>query len=187
MRVATGLMLGLVLLAAGAARAEMTEADEAGMRAFAACVEAAGGDEGACLGKLGRYAWYPKDGAVCETVGARVHKAISDGAQAEWQDLFFNERCARVGLPHDREAAKAGDRLDPDREYGKCMDEIKKPFECDRTLGRHSHHPWADGECEISRQLESVYDELGWTPAWQDLFSGERCRRLGMPYFEPEP
>ena len=180
-------MLCLGLLAAGAARAEMTEADEAGMRAFAACLDETGNDEDACLEKLGRYAWYPRKDADCEPITVRVRTALSGGSQAEHKYLFFNERCARLEMPHDREAAKNGDTLEPGNVWIACVREEKNPRDCERIVGLQYWQPSNEGACEVHRHTSSVFYELGWLPQWDEPFITERCRRLGQSHFIPPP
>ena len=180
------MMLGLGLLAAGAARAEMTEADKEGMHVFAACLDENGGDENNCLEKLGRYAWYPRDDATCEAVGARVNEAISGGGHAELRDLFFNERCARLGLPHDTEAAKDKNSPNLGLAYDACLDETHNPLVCDDRLGRHKYYPVVPGMCSAQGKMMFEVYKASWQPLWSSFFENERCRRLGEPYFEPK-
>ena len=186
MRVAVGFVLGLALLAAGAARAEMTGADEAGMRAFTACVEEAGGDEDVCVDKLGLYAWFPLRDTACETVGARVEKVIELDGQPKWRDLFRNERCARLGLPHGAGAAKAGVRWNQLDRYAQCSELEIDWRDCKEELGRHAWHPYDENDC-LTRGLE--YQKKNKNPnhpyIWFMLFETERCRRLGFAYFKP--
>ncbi len=188
MRVATGLMLGLVLLAAGAARAEMTPADEASMRTFAACLDENGGDEDACVGKLSLYAWYPVDDKVCDTIGVRVEKVIELGGQPKWRDLFRNERCARLGLPHGAGAARAGTRWDQQEPYAQCSELEIDWRDCKEELGRHAWHPYDENDCLRTlrglRKQEQIMDPNR-PYIWFMLFHTERCRRLGFAYFEP--
>lgn len=194
-RVATGLMLGLVLLAAGAARAEVTPADEAGMRAFAECLEKTGNDEAACLKELGYYGWYPND-TDCEAVATLVHKAISDGVQTEWRDLFFNERCARLGLPHDREAAAAGDTnletSEPSPEgtiSRKIFVDCKggKHWKNDVCFGTVGRYRWYDEDiyCATNRDVVKIAAENHEIQSWKLLFKNERCHRRGVWHYEP--
>ena len=150
-------LFAAVLLAAtmaGApARAEMTEADKAEMRTFAECLDEAGDDEAGCIEKLGRLAWYPRDDAACEAVATRIRSALSEGGQAEHKDLFFNERCTRLEMPHHREAAKAGDAIESTSPYRTCMNDTGNAFQCEKTVARHSAHPLSNNECKKGKHF----------------------------------
>ena len=183
------LCAAVVMLAASAsplsANAEFSEADKAGKNAFMSCLGEAGESEDTCLVKLGRYAWYPRDDATCEAVGARVHAAITDVNQAEWRDLFFNERCARLGLSNDMEATLAGNRETPDRDYAQCVEEIQSPSICAERLGRHRQYPTKPDFCYFNRDMiELTLKREKLSLSWKELFENERCQRLQMPYFE---
>lgn len=174
-------ILFVAMAMAPSTRAEMTEADRAGQRTFAACLGEAGGDEETCLEKLGRFAWYPRDEVACENIAARVDAAISGGNQAEYKDLYFNERCARLGMAHDRDAAKDGDSYDPNSPYIQCIKGPTPTDDCaDKLLGRHRVVPTWERFCEGSYNLYIQAIDMEWKPLWKILFSIERCQRLGQ-------
>ncbi len=194
------MLLAALLAVANAmpAGAEMTETDEAGRRAFAACLDGAGNDEEACLKELGYYAWYPRDAAACEAVGALVRLAIDNGGQAEWRDLFLNERCARIGMPHDRGAAAAGD-TDPDTLESSPEGAISRKIFVDCLDGKHwndepcfekvGRHRWYDEDiyCAITRDIVEIGAEKRKIQSWKLLFENERCHRRGVWHYERAP
>ena len=191
----TAILLAAALAAVAPARADMTEVDKAGQRAFAACLDETGGEE-ACTDKLGRYAWYPHDNAVCEVVATFVHKIITDGAQVEWHDLFFNERCARLHLPHDREAAAAGD-TDPQTLKSSPEGKASRQIFVDCLDGKHwndeacyekvGRHRWYDEEiyCGLTGNIVKLSAKNREIQSWKLLFMNERCHRMGVWHYEP--
>ena len=181
-------LVATALVGTGSARAEMTGADEAGMRAFAACLDETGNDEDACTEKLGRYAWYPHGGATCETVGARVERVIDLEGQVKWRDLFMNERCARLDLPHNQTAAVAEITRIGKVPYFLCGpdDGFAGSSSCGNELSRHFWHPWNNSSCRITMHaLMKDVEGISYS-SWDSLFKTERCHRLGMDYFQPE-
>ena len=188
-----GLCFAAALLAAvsagtGPARAEMTEADEAGMQAFTACLDEAGNDEDACIKKLGRYGWYPRDEEGCITIGARVEKVLEIGGIPKYSDLFKNERCARLGLPHGQKAAAAGIMGIGNERYTGCgLESISADYPgCESEAGQHLWYPRKKRDClfpriALEKDVGAVY-----FMQWFSLFETERCHRLGKEYFRQE-
>jgi hypothetical protein len=182
-------LFATVLLLAGAAisvpaHAEMTEADKQGMRAFTACLDEPGGDEAGCIEELGRYAWYPRDDATCKAVGARVDRIIGLGGDPVWRDLFQNERCARLGMPH----GAAGLPIQPGSEaagvFTACEDKWGWGI-CVEMFGRHEYFEVdSKDSCKSSTYLFNKPNadiEIKW---WRRLLKNERCWRLGEAYFD---
>lgn len=185
------------------ASAEMTEADKAGMQTFAACLDKTGGDEAGCIKVLGRYAWYPRDDAVCAAVAARVGETlavlVNDGDQAkpqprlpsdtlEMKNLFFNERCARLDLPHNSEAAKDPNEPGLRQEYNACLAEAgASQGSCNERMGVHRFYPADNEDCEFNLSTIAQNVSMGLRSFWERLFDNERCRRLGLVYAEPKP
>lgn len=180
---ATALLAAIVT--ATPARAEMTEADREGARVFASCLDETGDNEDACSEKLGRYAWYPHDSATCEAVGTRVDNIIGLGGNPVWRDLFQNERCARLGMPH----GIAGLPSPPDSPTGRKLNACEKKWSwdpCVELLGRHEMFDVdaKDGSCgRIAYNLNKPNAdlEIKW---WRRWFRNERCWRLGGAYFD---
>lgn len=178
-----------VLLLANAALAtpahtEMTEADKEGMRAFAACLDENGGDEEDCVGKLGRYAWYPRDDAACEAVASRIDEILDVGGDPIWKDVFQNERCARLELFFSTKAL-------PDKQTGEsglqtidCRN-AKPASLCYNMHGRHLWNPiGATLLCEMVASGLMKYPALIPTKWWDSWFRNERCQRLDLSYFD---
>jgi len=181
-------LFALAALIALPAQAEMTEADRVGMRAFAACVAEDDGSVATCIARLSLYAWYPRDHDNCSKIGAGVDKIIALDGQPKWINLFRNERCARLGMPHGAVAARAGGRWDPNEGYAQCSEFGPGGISCEDEIGRHAWHPYDEGDCpgsglEAQREHRS---RVGGQYIWRMLFETERCRRLGLPYLTPE-
>lgn len=186
--VAGCLIAALLALAPFQARAQATETDP-----FLVCPDADGGEGDDCLAPLPVwYAWIPND-AECRQVGAKVDAIVQAGGQAKWTDLFRNERCARLDLPHGLIAATSGNKVVlaapadptvPDNPYARCT--YYFGTECDEELGRHSYYPSTVDVCEHYRDsLSKAF--LGDHPMFIDYsFQNERCARLGLPHFETE-
>ena len=171
------------------APAEMTEDDRAGQRTFAACLDENGGDEAVCVEKLSLYAWYPANDKTCAMIGARVERVISLDGQPKWSDLFRNERCARLGMPHGEWAARAGARWDPEERYARCDEFDSYNVSCIEVFGQHAWHPYKEKICQstVRGLTKQVHKRKAGKPYFRDmLFETERCRRLGLPYFTLE-
>ncbi len=163
---------------------------------FAQCINQ-GTEPLQCLDKLGDpYSWNPTETA-CRFVGEKVEAIIAAGGDAKWRDLFYNERCVRLGLPHSRTAAEPGDNIHPHARDSQCMREIMDASNCWDILGRHSKYPkLGQFACEYEiRALRTRRDALAplfrprsWRMSdsmlWPDAFTNERCWRLGLPHFE---
>jgi len=183
------ILLALAALIALPAQAEMTEADREGMRAFAACLAETERDEAACVEKLSLYAWYPANDKTCAMIGARVERVISLDGQPKWSDLFRNERCARLGMPHGEWAARAGARWDPEERYARCDEFDSYNVSCIEVFGQHAWHPYKEKICQstVRGLTKQVHKRKAGKPYFRDmLFETERCRRLGLPYFKLE-
>ena len=57
-------------------------------------------DQDACLELLGRNSWYPEKVDQCYAVRDILRFAVEQGWELSWKILFFNERCARLEMPH---------------------------------------------------------------------------------------
>lgn len=145
---------------------------------FTACVKAAGGGETTCMEKLGRPAWYPADERACAAIGARIETVLRLDGLPKWQDLFKNERCARLGLPGSETAAADGARRQVSSRWESCFTDKSRPYFCAEQLGRHVWHPVNGDHCS---------DMTGWIARdrrdgdpipWDYLFYNERCWRL---------
>lgn len=197
-------MVGLVLLGAAAARADLAYREDLMRKGYFVCLARAG-DEDLCLNRFGRLMWYPRDAEECEGVGARVDKVISLGGEPKWRDLFKNERCARRGLPHSVEAVNAGERAGPDGPYAKCDQGFANRYYCDEEFGGYLWYPHGDGNksCHISTQFVGLQMEHFWSrpppelhtgpdwarrkpPIWRSMFRNERCWRLGQKFHAPK-
>lgn len=182
----------VLLIAAAAivpsARSEMTAADEDEMRTFITCLEQTVNNEERCLRKLGYQSWYPYGDAACESVVARIYAVLAANNQAEWESLFRNERCARLGLTHDTAAAKAGSITNVEEieniksmPYVSCEKETKDQEICLDRVGRHTWYPM-QYSCHM---LDDILEGDPQLYSWKLLFFNERCWRLGLPYIRP--
>lgn len=153
---------------------------------FPACMTETGGDGKTCLARQGGwYDWAPS-AAACRFVGEKVDAIIAAGGDAKWADLFRNERCARLGLPHGPVAAAAGASFLPDHPHTRCRLRTGLNFLCDEPFGRHGFAPVSEVSCSVQYFIAKRYraGELPYSP--DDAFQNERCWRLGLPHFEPE-
>lgn len=145
-----------------------------------------GVNETACLARLGeQFDWRPTE-AACRFLSAKTEAIIEAGGDVRYRDLFYNERCARLGLPHGLTAA-AGVAVDPDSLYRKCRswETDIHPLECNEELGQHFSHS-TEGGCHLSR-ISVDDDRKNKEPStWYSLFGNERCWRLGLPHYETE-
>ena len=199
----TAALLAAAVADAGQAHAELTEADKVGQRAFIACLDENGNNEDDCFDILDRYAWYPRDASVCESVAARLKISLaawddaggqpkpepfSDAMKSHSRDLFFNERCARRGLPHNIEAARDPDTPGLRSEYNACLAETGASIgSCNEQLGEHRYYPTNDGDCAFNLSTITRDIGAGWHSLWSTLFDNERCRRLGLTFALPIP
>ncbi len=181
-------LLAVFVVGAGIARAEMTEADKEGMQIFAACLDEAGNDEDSCLEKLGRYAWYPREEAVCEIIGARVEEVLELGGAPKYRDLFMNERCARLDLPHGKTAAAAGATRIGNENYAICGVEgsSSRLPQCADVVVRHLWYPVSSVYCKSTVMRLRSGERSPIYAYWSLLFETERCRRLGGTYYKPD-
>lgn len=170
------------------AHAEITEADKEGMRAFTACLDEADGGESVCIETLGRHAWYPRDDATCEAISGRVETVIELDGVPKYRDMFMNERCARLDLPHNRTAAAAGIARIGDKPYYICGETVfvDVPY-CDTGAGRYLWHPGGKRR-NCRTPMRALEEDLAGVRYmnWSILFKTERCHRLGEEYFQPE-
>ena len=169
---------------APSARAEMTETDKEGMRAFAACLDETGDDENGCIKKLGRFAWYPRDDAACEAVASRVDKILTVDGDPIWSDIFQNERCARLGSIFSTKVL-------PDKNTGESglqTINCRKAKPASRCYNMHGRHLWnpagATLLCEMVASGLKKYSASILTKWWDSWFRNERCRRLDLSYFD---
>ena len=176
-------LFAAALLAATPAYAEMTEADKAGMQAFAACLDEADSDEEDCIEKLGRFAWYPRDDAVCAAVGARVERVIKLDGLPKWRHMYMNERCVRMGLPHGATGAVSGGHVDRDNPLARCVNAVPWKNFCLERYGRQDQYPVRDDVCPRITSGLARQKHDGEKHAWSMLFYNERCRRLGMNHY----
>lgn len=159
---------------------DRADLDSARRANFLACLKENSEDEQACLEKMGIHAWYPSDEKDCVAVATRIDKVFAAQGLPRWPDLFRNERCARLGMPHHEEAAAAGTIEFEDRSYAKCYNIDYMAYTCDDIHGRHRRFRDSEKECRAIGDLAFDY------PAWELVFENERCWRLGMPHRESE-
>lgn len=164
-----------------AAQPAAAQTSDAAPDPFTRCV-AQGVGEPACLARLGeQFDWHPTE-AACRFLDGKTEAIITAGGDVRWRDLFYNERCARHGLPYGETAAKAGDAINPEHPYLQCTKTLFSA-ECDEEFGQHSKHP-RKGWCYMGRndlRDDRKGNELS---IWYTLFENERCWRLGLPYYE---
>lgn len=158
---------------------DSADLDSARQANFLACLDGNGGDEQACLEKMGLLAWYPRDETECVAVAERIDAVFAVGGLPRWPALFRNERCARLEMPHHEEAAVAGTPEFDDRPYVDCYKTDYMVYTCDDILGRHRRFRGSDRECK------AIGDWAFKSLLWETLFENERCWRLGMPHREP--
>lgn len=158
----------------------------AGDDPFPACMAETGGDGAACLARQGGWYDWAASKTACRFVGERVDAVIAAGGDAKWADLFRNERCARLGLPHGPVAAAAGDRVVPDHPYVQCVTlKAGRSVYCDDSMGRHAYYPYKKASCEHFRDtLPELHQKPRRPYSPSASFENERCWRLGLPHFE---
>jgi len=147
---------------------------------FLICLEETGGEENICLEKLGLFAWYPGDEAECAEIAERIDAVFAVEGLPRWPALFRNERCARLGMPHNNEAAAAGTAEFDDRSYVDCYNIDYMVYTCDDLYGRHKRFRGSDKECRAIGNMAAKH------LLWEMVFENERCWRLGMPHGEPD-
>jgi len=152
-----------------------------------------------CLTRLGGlYNWNPTE-AACRFVSYKTDAIIDAGGDAKWRDLFYNERCARLGLPHSLTAAEPGAQLIYNAPYWRCMNDIGNAGNCWDILGRHYDYPsLRTSPCDheiltLRRGFDVRPLQPTSTPAvfptsrlWFYAFGNERCWRLGLPHYEAD-
>lgn len=155
---------------------------------FLACLEETGSDEQACLNKLGPAAWMPEDETVCEAVASRIGAIIEAGGLARYPDLFRNERCARLGRPHNQLAAATGSPYSIDRTFVECYNRNPNGIlmDCSDIVGTHKWYPVTDKECPALTRMIAKYETDPLDRSWDILFHNERCRRLRRDYYRFE-
>lgn len=150
---------------------------------FTRCVEQGAG-ETACLARLGeQFDWRPTE-AACRFLEAKTEAIIEAGGDVRYRDLFYNERCVRLGFPYGETAAKAGVKVTPDSPFEQCRrKENTLLTDCSEELGQHAQTEW-ESVCYFSRnelREDRTTNELS---SWLYLFDNERCWRLGLPHHE---
>ena len=150
---------------------------------FPACMDETG-DGKACLERQGGWYDWAASEAACQFVGDKVDAIIAAGGDAKWADLFRNERCARLGLPHGPVAAAAGVRFDPDHPYRRCL-VLLTDNDCFEILGRHSFMPYTENS-RLENRIAEDYRAGEWPDEPKDSFKNERRWRIGFPHFEPD-
>jgi len=55
---------------------------------------------GECFTRHGRYSWHPVQPADCTQIKSALEETAKRKTQLNWQNLFMNERCHRLGLDH---------------------------------------------------------------------------------------
>lgn len=152
-------------------------------KSFLACLKERSNDENICLEKLGYQAWYPREEPDCMAVAERIDAVLAVGGLPRWPDLFRNERCARLSMPHHEDAAAAGDRSYVDSLYLSCYNADYNHLVCGDIHGRHKRYPRNADDCDAIGSMLSR--GLGVTQ-WETIFENERCWRLGLPHFKPD-
>lgn len=134
-----------------------------------------------------RFYWRA-DPVGCQAVGAKVDAIIQAGGDARFRDLYYNERCARLGMPHSGTAAIDEEGYNPNHPFTECL--ARPGFidsYCFEELGRHMLHPRGAGSCGVQRRSTIQLVEEGKLPIlWEWLFENERCWRLGMQRYDGE-
>lgn len=147
------------------------------------CPGTDGGVGDACLAPLSVWnGWTPTE-PVCRSVGKKVDAIIEAGGEVKWADLFRNERCARLGLPHGV-AAMADVLADENSPFVKCVTRNSFDNRCMDELDRHSFLPPEIKLCSMYRDTlsETSPDE---EPLLQYPYKNERCWRRGFTHYEP--
>lgn len=174
---------------------ELVLREESLRELYTGCL-ATNGTENYCVRLLGPMAWYPRDAAKCEGIGARVDKVIELGGEPKYQDLYKNERCARLALPHSADAANIGESVGPDGPYAAC--ETTPPYNesdfCTDELGEYRYFPHKERYCPVSKSGVKKFFGRYWkiplekrpAPEWIWFFRNERCWRLDKEFHQPE-
>lgn len=167
----------------------------AGANPFQACMTETDNDYRTCLARQGDWANWSASEAACRFIGIRVDAIVVAGGQAKWMNLFYNERCARLGLPHGPVAAAAGDKVTGgtwvvfDHPYSKCVYlDAGDRTDCNDSMGRHAYYPVRMAVCEGLRGylLRDHQEQKQSREMLSNPFENERCWRLGYPHFEPD-
>ena len=181
----TGCALFLICaLAAG--RPIQAQTATAEQDAFQQCVVNGSGSGTTCLSRLGeKYAWRPTETA-CRFVAGKVGAIIEAGGQVKWIELFYNERCARLGFPNDATAAAAGAKVDFESPFVQCAGNKKyeSHFDCYDLLGRHSVYPRAEIYCAMNADWIRGNRAGEYGLSYYTLFRHERCWRLGLSHYK---
>ncbi len=90
------LLVALLVVLAGSVAQSPSYANT--QNEYVSCMDETDDQEG-CLQRLGRHSWQPKE-ASCFRTQIALQLAYEHGLKLSWRFLFFNERCARSGLPH---------------------------------------------------------------------------------------
>jgi hypothetical protein len=182
-------LLGCCVLISNAAHA-----DERTKNPFVQCIaQQATNNESACLDKLGRIEWHPiKSPDSCISVGQNLKLADQNKIPLPWEALFKNERCRRLGEPFykrahqpDSNAASADERAA--NPYVQCVEQqvINDVSACLEKVGRIEWYPFKSPDsCANSMQILRLADRRNWKMSWAVLFDNERCRRLGVLFYQ---
>ena len=155
---------------------------------FQQCLADGSSSETECLSRLGETIdWRPTQ-AACRFVEGKTGAIIEAGGQVRWIELFYNERCARRGLPHDATAAAAGAKVDFESPFVQCAGDEKysHPIQCYELLGRHSFHPRWKSFCVVTAGWIRRFRSGEYPLSLASLFEHERCWRLGLPRYEAD-
>lgn len=150
---------------------------------FVTCLDENGGDEQVCIEKMGVHAWYPRDKTECAAGVRRIDAVLAVKGLPRWPDLFRNERCARLGMPHHEDSVATSVKGYGDRSYLDCYNVDYNHVACDDIHGRHRRHRPSKDDCEAGGSTMSL---ILANANWEANFENERCWRLGMPHHEPE-
>lgn len=166
-------LTGQITIGAGPENAKQTM--------FATCLEESGGDEQVCIDRMGVHAWYPRDKTECAAVVQRIDAVLAVKGLPRWPDLFRNERCARLNMPHHEESVTTSVKGYGDRSYLDCYNVDYNHVACDDIHGRHRRHRPSVEDCEaIGSTMSLILDRAN----WESNFANERCWRLGLPHYE---
>lgn len=155
---------------------------------FQQCVADGSGSETACLARLGvTHDWRATE-AACRFVEGKTGAIIEAGGQVRWIELFYNERCARLGLPHDATAAAAGAKVDFESPFVQCAgtEKFKNVYQCYELLGRHSFHPRWESFCVLKANWIRKYRTGEYPLSIYGSFQHERCWRLGLDHYKAD-
>lgn len=149
---------------------------------FTSCLEESGGEQ-VCIEKMGVHAWYPKDKTECAAVVRRIDAVLAVKGLPRWPDLFRNERCARLGMPHHKDSVATSAKGYDDRSYLNCYNVDYNHVACDDIYGRHRRHRPGKDDCQA---IGSTMSLILANANWEANFENERCWRLELPHHEPE-